>query len=168
MSTFRLPILGPMTRPMDAGHVYWAKNSLGGTNVEEFAIFFPLPTGADVQLTGNFFVPKNYGTTNKPKIVLVWLADDFTPTGSIGWEYKYMAVADGESYNASFVETLTVLTANPTPWLTREESSMELGAAANVAVDENIRWTLSRDDSTDTADDGNVRLTGAFFEYQDT
>lgn len=166
MSTFRLPILGPMTRLDDSGDVFFKSTLLGGTNVDEFTITFAPPSGADIQIFGNFFVPKNYSSaTTDPTIKVVWFSDDITPSGSAGWEFKYMAVADGESYNSTFLETKTVLTALSGTWLFQQTSSMTL-ARANLVVDDDIRFTLSRDDSTDTATN-NLRLRGLFLEYQD-
>lgn len=170
MATFRLPILGAMTRVEDTGEIYWARTPLGGTNVEEFSLIFNDPPGADVQVWGNFFVPKNYSDNNAPNIKVVWFnGSDVSPTGVVAWEFKYMAIADGESYNGTFDETVTTTTTNPGTWLLSATSTLALDVStSNFVVDDDVRFTLSRDDSADTAVDTHARVRGVFFEYQDT
>jgi len=95
----------------------------------------------------------------------VWLPDDITPSGVVAWEFKYVATAVGESYIAAFLETLTVVSPTSPAWLVQAESILTLDPTL-ISASDDIGFTLSRDDSADTAD-LRVRLRGLFFEYQD-
>ncbi len=156
-------MLGALTRPDDTGNCYWLKTPLSGENLEDFAIFFENPAGADVQLYGQFFVPIGY-KVNTAKVHAIYMHDDLTPNGNLAWELKYKKASEGESYASSFLETLTVATLAGV-WLTRQTTTITL-AAANFAAGDDVRFTFSRDNTSDTAD-GKVRLRGLFFEYQD-
>ena len=157
----QLPILNHRTRANANGAV-WLRTALSSENLEDFSIYFPEPTGADVQLSGGFSVPTNYDGTIA-RIVWDWMGDDVTPVGVVGWEFKYKKTAIGENYISAFLETLATTVAAPV-FVTRAQTKLTMNPAL-LAIGDDVRFTFSRKDSTDTASN-NARVQHLFFEYQ--
>lgn len=168
MSTFRMPILGPATKPDSSNDVFFEPQSIKATNdlIEKMMAIFN-DTSTDLKLGFSFRIPKNY--IGSPKIGGVFQATAIT--GKYVFEVEYRAIASGEDGDPStFQETVSTNPTIPGSALQDQEASVAL-TAANLAVDDRVSGHLIRKGS-DTVNDTMAAALMAhpemfFFEWSD-
>lgn len=166
MSTHRIPILGSATRPDASGSVFTGGYDEFGTNdVWDRLVTVFADTATRIGLHGGFAVPKNY--VGSPSIVVVWTAT--ATSGNVVWDFDYRAVGgnDAESLDQTGTqESVTVTDAAPGAAHRRLEASMAL-TAGNLAVDDEVEFTLFRDGAASDTMAASALLFGLYFEYTD-
>jgi hypothetical protein len=165
VATHRIPIINFASLPDTSGSVYFERSSQNfGTNDRyPHLVGVFTDTSTKIGLRGKFTVPKNYVGT--PKIVVVWATT--VNSGNAIWDFDYKAVADGESFDPSADdENLTVTTAAPGTAQRRKDSEMSI-TAANLAADDEVLFTLSRDGASSDTIAASLYLFGAYFQYAD-
>jgi putative transposon-encoded protein len=167
MAVHRIPILGFATLPDTSGNVYPEPFDVKATNdLYKNLVWVFADTATKIGLHGRFKVPKNY--VGLPKIVLEWTSTAIT--GNVVWDFDYTAVGGDSTESldpAAHQESVTATVAAPTTALFKRTVVLAL-TAANLAVDDEVQFVLSRDgaDAADTMAAAAL-LVSASFEYSD-
>jgi|SRR3990172_2821249 len=165
MATIRIPILGYSTLPDTSGSVFFepASVNFGANDLNPHLVVAFADTATKIELRGSFSVPKNY--VGVPKVVVIWGA--IPTTGNVVWDFDYTAIASGESLDPSAdQEAVTVTTTVNGTARFRNESLMAL-TAANLAVDDVVVFSLSRDGAASDTLAGVAYVVAVLFEYTD-
>ena len=168
MATHRLPIMGAMTVPDATGECYMAPIDVEMAGIGTFlgsnlVMVLKDPT-ADTGFYGTFMVPKNYVDT--ANIVPAYLLDGTVGATDIGFEFSYLARASGETIEAAWQESVAFTEQSNNH---ADEDYAETSAAltdGNFTVDDLVFYYMKRDQSAD-AFNGDIHVTGLFFEYND-
>lgn len=165
MATFRLPILGPGTKPDNSGDVFFEPYSIKATNdVWDRLVAVFNDSGTRIGIAGGFQVPQNYvGTAN---LIVEWTST--ATTGDIEWDFDYRSVAAGESFDQSGTqESVNSNDAAPASVNLRQSLSISL-TDSNFAVGDEVEFEHFRD-GTDGGDGMSAAglLFGLYFEYAD-
>lgn len=166
MSTHRIPILGPGTKPDSSGDVFFEPYSVKATNdVWDRLVLIFNDSGTRIGVDGGFTVPKNYVGT--PKIIVVWTST--ATANDVEWDFDYRAVGgdDAESLDQAGTQE-TVNQEDTAPSAAHERMEAALTLSANFAVDDEVEFALFRD-GTDGGDGmaAAAIVFSVFFEYAD-
>ena len=167
MATHRIPVLGFASVPDASGNVFLEPFDIKATNDAWDALVWIFnDTATRLGLHGRFVVPKNY--VGSPKIIVVWSST--ATSGNCVWDFDYRAVGgdDAESLDqAGTQESVSATDAAPGASLRRLEAPLSL-TAANIAVDDEVEFTLFRDgaDGADTMAAAAI-VFSVLFEYVD-
>jgi hypothetical protein len=120
---------------------------------------------ADTGFYGSFQVPKNYVDT--ANIVVIGILDGTVGTTSVDFEFSYRALADNESVEQAWQESVTFDTGNTNGWANEDvlEDSGSL-TDGNFTVDDIVFYYFKRDQGTDDFV-GDFHVVGLYFEYSD-
>jgi hypothetical protein len=168
MATHRIPIIGAMTVPDSTGECYFDnvnnQMTLGTSAARNLVVVLKDPT-ADTGFYGSFTVPKNYVGT--PVIVVRGILDGTVGATSADFEFSYVALADNESFEAGWVESVTFNSGNTNGWADEDVIEVSGSCSANFAVDDDVFFYFKRDQGTDDFV-GDFHVTGLFFQYADS
>jgi hypothetical protein len=127
-------------------------------------VVFKDPT-ADCGFYGAFKVPKNYVGT--PKVVVTGLLDGTVGATSVDFEFSYRALADNESVEQTWQESVTFNTGNTNGWTNEDLVEVSGTCSANFAVDDWVFFYFKRDQGTDDFV-GDFHLVDLEFEFADS
>ena len=168
MATYRLPIMGATTVPDATGKCYMSGIFTEipglGTGLMRNLVMTLKDPSADTGFYGTFQVPQNYAGT--PKIVVAGVLDGTADTTSVDFEFSYLALADNESLEAAWVESVAFNSGNTSGWTTEDLMILSAACGANFAVGDEVFFYFKRDFGTDDFV-GDFHVTGLYFEYAD-
>jgi len=170
MATHRLSILGPATIPDASGECYFEPYSIIASNdqwrhlIIRFGEAIAGQPAVDHGIYGLFQVPQNY--VANANLILLWTSTIIS--GSVEWDFRYRAVANGESLDQTTQdEDLNTADAAPGTAHLMQEHTQAL-TSGNFAAGDLVEFFLTRD-GTDAGDTmaGPALLFDAYFQYTD-
>ncbi len=168
MTTHRKPIMGFGIKPDVTGECYFPPVDVEmtlGTGLMKNIICTLKDPSADTGFHGMFKVPKNYIGT--PKIVITGIIDGTVGSTSVDFEFSYVSLANNESIETGWVESVTWDSGNTSGWTTEDLMELVSGAlGSNFSVDDQVFFYMKRDYGTDDFV-GDFHVTALEFEYND-
>jgi hypothetical protein len=170
MATHRVSILGGGTVPDGTGDCWFEPYFIVVTNDQWRNLIVRFGTSIAAEPTskhgiyGQFQVPPNYASA--ANLVLIWTSP--VTGGNVEWDFRYRAVANGESLDQTTQdEDVNSADAGPGTAHFRLEHIQAL-TDGNFVAGDTVTFYLTRD-GTDAGDDlvGPAILFDAYFEYSD-
>ena len=167
MSTHHQPIIGFATKPDGTNECYFPpvdiEMSLATGLMKNIVATLKDPS-ADNGFYSAFDVQPNYIGT--PKVIVKGYLDGTPSTNQINFFFKYLALADNESIEQAWVETVLFNTGSMAAYAAEDLLVLEGTLAANFTANDHVPYYFGRAVTSDTFV-GDFHVTSLQFKYND-
>lgn len=165
MATFRVPMLGPETRPDNTGFVFQEPFSIKAVNDRwDYNVFVFTNSGVKMVIHTSFPTPPNY--VSNPFIFVQWTSS--ITVGDVVWDIELRNVAAGESLDQSGVGASSSLVDGPPSAAFELQEALLAPVATTFGANKRIQFDVGRDglNASDTHGAA-VTVHGVIFQYDD-